>query len=335
MKLNIYDKVPARLLDCDVTEVHDVLGGPSIIHLKGAKPEALFFSSLLHGNETTSFLVLQKLLNTYKDKTLPRDLIVFVGNTIGASQGQRHLPDQPDFNRVWKGGNSAEAQIATEVINYASDYKLFANTDIHNNTGKNPFYACINVLEDQYIELASMFSEQIVYFTKPDEVQSNAFARFCPSVTIEAGLPGNPEGTVAVYEFIEDVLHLDCFKESFSHQYVDLYHTIGRIKVKKEATIDFEFSESSASDLSFIQDIDSNNFELLKKNTTLAFCNDPNMIYVIDNKGNEITGDILDFSGNTAKTGRMIIPSMFTKDIYVMKEDCLGYLMEKMIPVKN
>ena len=333
MKLNIINEVPERLYTCDVKDVHDVLGGPTIMHLKGEKSEALFLSSLLHGNETTSFLVLQKLLNEYKDKKFPRDVIIFVGNTIGAAQGQRHLPDQPDYNRVWKMGDTPEHNLATEVFVYAKQFNLFANIDMHNNTGKNPFYACINVLGDNFVELASMFGDHIVYFTEPSEVQSMAFAQLCPSVTIEAGLPGNPEGTIAVYEFIEDVLHLEQFQDKFSHEHVDVYHTIGRIKVKKEATIDFEYSSQSKSDLSFVNEIDSKNFELLKKNTTLGYCNNKDMIYVINNRGDDITKDILEVTSNKVKTGRMIIPSMFTKDVYVMKEDCLGYIMEKMIPI--
>lgn len=335
MKLNILDEIPKELYECDVKDVHEILDGPTIIHLKGKKSQAIFLSTLLHGNETTSFLVLQKLINEYKEKELPRDVIIFIGNTLGASQGLRHLPGQPDYNRIWKSGETPENNLATQVFVYAKQFDLFANIDLHNNTGKNPFYGCINLISDHYVELASMFSEQIVYFTEPSEVQSMAFAQLCPSVTIEAGLPGNPEGTIAVYEFVEDVLHLDSFQENFSHEHVEVYHTIGRIKVKKEASIDFEFSENSQSDLSFHPEIDSQNFELLKKNTTLGYCQNGEMIYAINNAGDDITRDILDVSGNKVKTNRMLIPSMFTKDIYVMKEDCLGYIMEKMIPVSN
>lgn len=335
MKLNIIHEVPKELYECDVKDVHGVLGGPTLIHLKGQKSKALFLSTLLHGNETTSFLVLQKLINNYKDKELPRDMIIFIGNTLGASEGLRHLPGQPDYNRIWKNGDTPENSLATEVFVYAKQFDLFANIDLHNNTGKNPFYGCINVISDNYVELASMFSEQVVYFTEPSEVQSMAFAELCPSVTIEAGLPGNPEGTIAVYEFVQDVLHLDNFTDSFDHGHVEVYHTIGRIKVSKEATVDFEYSEESKSDLSFVPEIDSKNFELLKKNTSLGYINNKEMIYVLNNAGDLITKDILDIEGPKVKTNRMLIPSMFTKDIYVMKEDCLGYIMEKMIPIAN
>lgn len=335
MKLNILNEIPEELYSCGPRDVHSVLGGPTIIHLKGKNTKAVFLSVLLHGNETTSFLVLQKLINEYKNKDFPRDIIIFIGNTVAAAEGQRHLPEQPDYNRVWKMGKTPEHTLATEVFIYAKQFDLFANIDMHNNTGKNPFYACINLISDNYVELASMFSEQIVYFTEPSEVQSMAFAELCPSVTIEAGLPGNPEGTIAVFEFVQDVLHLNEFQEKFDHSHVEVYHTIGRIRVKKEATVDFDYSESSKSDLSFIEEIDSKNFELLKKNTSLGYINNKDIIYVLNNAGDIITNDILDITSDKVKTNRMLIPSMFTKDVYVMKEDCLGYIMEKMIPIAN
>jgi len=51
--LNIYNKMPDGLLQRDAAHLHEVLPGPSLIHLVGKKPETLFISVLLHGNETT------------------------------------------------------------------------------------------------------------------------------------------------------------------------------------------------------------------------------------------------------------------------------------------
>lgn len=331
MKLNIIHSVPNDFYTCDVKDIHDVLNGPTIIHLKGKSDKALFISTLLHGNETTSFLVIQKLLNDYKNKELPRDLIIFVGNTIGASHGLRHLPDQPDYNRIWKQGDTPEHLLATEVFVYAKGHDLFASIDIHNNTGKNPFYACINLIHDNWVQLGSLFSNQIVYFTEPNEVQSMAFAELCPSVTIEAGLPGNPEGTLAVYDFVNEVMNLEKFEDRFNKKDADVFHTIGRIHVSKEASVDFENNEKSENDLSLIPNIDSMNFELLKRGTHLGYCKNARFIQAYNNKGDEISNDIFDFADGKIIANRIFIPSMFTKDIYVMKEDCLGYIMEKMI----
>ena len=50
---------------------------------------------------------------------LPRSLSLFVGNTAAAAEGLRHLLDQPDYNRVWPGCETAgtpEHDLMREVI---------------------------------------------------------------------------------------------------------------------------------------------------------------------------------------------------------------------------
>ncbi|MBT4791787.1 MAG: peptidase M14, partial [Halobacteriovoraceae bacterium] len=167
MKLNILQEIPEKLLNIDVHEVHEVLGGPTLFHLKGKKQEALFLSILLHANETTSFYVLQELVKKYKNHKLPRDLIIFVGNTFAAAEGMRHLPGQADYNRIWEEGDAAENLLAADVVQYAKEANVFASIDVHNNTGKNPHYGCINVIADNFLNLASFFGEHTVFFTEP------------------------------------------------------------------------------------------------------------------------------------------------------------------------
>jgi hypothetical protein len=334
MKLNILNEIPEGLYNCPLSEIHNILKGPTIIDLSKGKKDTLFISSLLHGNETTSFLALQKIFTEYKDKEYPRGLVIFIGNTLSASTGQRHLPDQPDYNRIWEEGSSPEHLMSREVLTYASDLNLFACLDIHNNSGKNPFYGCINIIDKRWIELASYFSNQIVYFTEPSEVLSNAFAKLCPSVTIEAGLPGEEEGIEAVYKYIDKVLHLESFNPEFDQFEADVYHTIGRIKINKDARLDFFDKMSAESDISFIDTIDEKNFELVKKNTHFGHAENLEMISAINNDNMDITDDIFCIIDGQLQSNRMFIPAMFTKDIYIMKEDCMGYIMEKMIPLK-
>lgn len=330
MKLNILHCVPERFYTIDVTEVHRLLGGPTLLHLEGEQDDPIFISTLLHGNETTSFLVLQKLLKEYKDKKLPRTLLIFFGNTLAASHGIRHLPDQPDYNRIWEQGETEEHLLATEVFCYAKQFKLFANIDIHNNTGKNPFYACINSIYDQNLHLASLFSKEVVYFTEPSSVQSLAFAQLCPSTTLEAGLPGKPEGVEYVYKFLKKVLSLSEFKANFDRSMVDIFHTIGRMKVDKSVEIDFKDDPRTDLDASFIHNFDELNFTEVPKSTVLGYVNNSESVRVINNKDEDVTREYLEIEGKQLVTQKKIIPSMFSKDIYVVKEDCLGYIMEKL-----
>ena len=85
--LQIYDQLPTGLLERDATRLHEVLSGPTLIHVAGQKPDTLFVSVLLHGNETTGWEAARQLLSKYSHKTLPRSLCLFIGNVAAAQQG--------------------------------------------------------------------------------------------------------------------------------------------------------------------------------------------------------------------------------------------------------
>jgi succinylglutamate desuccinylase len=333
LKLQILNDYPIELLDLDIKNIHNLFEGPTLIHLKGKSGlDPLFLSTLLHGNETTSFVVLQKLLKKYKDIDLPRDLIIFLGNTLAASEGMRHLPNQADYNRIWEEGDSPEHGIAREVVNYAKEHNLFASIDIHNNTGINPLYGCINSLDKSFVNLASHFGQHTVFFTEPHNVQSMAFSKFCTSITIEAGQPSEPIGIEEGFKFVDVILNLEKLIPNPLRDISEVFHTIGRIIVSKDSSIDFINTLSSTSDLSIVPTIDSKNFEIIKKGSHIGFAKDLSKIKVEDNKGRDITTDFFKIEEGKLLTNRVFIPSMFTKDVYVMKEDCLGYIMEIMIP---
>ncbi len=335
MKLNILHEIPKELLDIEPKQAHDLLGGPTIFHIKGKRDDALYLSTLLHANETTSFFMLQQLIKRYENKELPRDLIIFVGNTFAAAEGMRHLPGQMDYNRIWTQGNKAEHLLAQDVINYAKEQNIFASIDVHNNTGKNPHYACINMIEEPFLALASYFGENTVYFTYPDSVQSMAFSKFCTSVTIEAGLPGLPKGIEESLEFVDKVFNMDEIVSNPERDRNEVYHTLARIRVREEASVDFEDNPDSDADLSFVPNLDERNFELVHKGSRIGYAKDLKLIYVVDSKDNDITDQFFKLGDNgEIIVNRLFVPSMFTKDIYIMKEDCLGYVMELMTPFK-
>ncbi len=335
MKLNICEEFPAELLEINVKEVHDILGGPTLFHLKGRRKDPLFLSTLLHANETTSFLMLQKLIKKYEGKELPRDLIIFIGNTYAAAEGMRHLPGQADYNRIWEDGERAENKLALDVIDYAKSANLFASIDVHNNTGKNPHYGCVNSTKEEFLALASHFGDHTVYFTEPHNVQSMAFSKFCTSVTIEAGLPGKPEGTKKSLEFVDKIFNLDQLEKNPEREVNEVYHTLARMKVSDKARIDFEDDLESEADISFVSNLDSRNFEIIKKGSHIGFTKDISLLWVEDNHGNDITDHFFEVVDGDIRNKRVFIPSMFTKDVYVMKEDCLGYVMEIIVPTHN
>ena len=329
--LKEFESLPVGLLEKDATELNKFLGGPALIHLPGERNEPLFVSVLLHGNEITGWEALKAVLLKYQGRTLPRALSFFVGNVAAAEQGQRVLPAQSDFNRIWKGeGDTAESVMVRQVLERMQERGVFACIDIHNNTGRNPHYACVNLLEHDFFHLARLFSRTVVYFRNPDSVLSMAFSRLCPSVTVECGRPSEPHGIAHAMEFIDSCLHLSDLPSHAMHpQDIDLFHTVAVVKVDGSVTLGIA---QENVDLSFRGDLDQLNFCELKTGTPLADVahDDRHWLQAWDEQQQDHAERFFTVSNGQLVTKVPLMPSMLTLQTDIIRQDCLCYLMERL-----
>jgi len=324
--------IPDGLLDLPVNRLHELLDGPTLIHLNGRHERPLFVSVLLHGNEDTGWEAMRALLKKYGQKELPRAVSLFIGNVEAAAKGVRHIDGKPDYNRIWNGGESDEAKMAQSILAIMRERNVFASIDIHNNTGLNPHYACINVLQQPFLQLATLFSRTVVYFIRPDKVQSMAFSKICPAVTVECGKAGLTHNTEHAMNFVEGALHLDHFPEHAvpSTDY-ELYHTVATVKVPE--TVAFGFS-GDQGDLIFPDDLDHMNFRELPANTELARVGSGRArLEAWSESGEDLAGRYFDVNNGLLTTRLPVMPSMLTLNKEVIRQDCLCYLMERLPPI--
>jgi succinylglutamate desuccinylase len=333
--LNETDILPDGLLEVAADGLAELLGGPTLIHLPGRRPEPLFVSVLAHGNETTGFHAVQSLLQKYLDQELPRALSLFIGNVDAARQGQRYLDGQPDYNRVWPGTAHAECdetRMLQRVVDSMRARGAFASIDVHNNTGINPHYACINRIDNRFLHLASLFSRTVVYFIRPLGVQSMAMSQVCPAVTIECGKPSHEYGTAHARDYIDACLHLQALPDHpvASHD-VDLFHTVATVKIPEQVSFGFD---DEAVDLRLLSDIDHLNFRELPAGTPLGWLRDGTMLQldVRDENDQDVQDRYFAVTDSRLITVRPLMPSMFTLDRDIIRQDCLGYLMERLLP---
>ncbi|MCC5810911.1 MAG: succinylglutamate desuccinylase/aspartoacylase family protein [Ectothiorhodospiraceae bacterium] len=326
-----YDGVPSGFLQAKPTDLAAVLGGPSLIRLAGKRHPALFVSIMLHGNEPVGLEAVQAVLRRHSGHALPRELIVFVGNVHAAAAGVRRLDGQPDFNRIWPGTETVgtpEADMAARVTTEMREQGLFASLDIHNNTGLNPHYACINRLDAPYKSLASLFSRTVVYFTRPLGVQSLAFAPFCPAVTVECGRAGDGRGSEHAAEFLDALLHLQALPKRPAAEPLGLFHTVARVRVPE--TQAFAFGEH-AEGIAFFDDLDHMNFRELAAGTALArYHGDGIPLLVEDESGRDVADRYFRLDQGELVTACRFMPSMLTLDERVIRQDCLCYVMERL-----
>ena len=259
------DSLPDGLLRLDATQLASRLQGPSLIHLPGRQAAPLFVSVLMHGNETVGWDAIRHILGRYAGGSeLPRALSLFIGNIEAATQGVRRLQNQPDYNRVWPGSETAktpEHNMMQQVVESMSQRHPFASVDIHNNTGINPHYACVNRLDPRFLHLANLFGRTVVYFLRPKGVQSMALAELCPAVTLECGKVGQTHGIEHAQTYLDACLHLSEHPQHpVAEQDIDLFHTVAQVKVPEG--ISFSFSPGD-SDIVFMPDLDHLNFREL------------------------------------------------------------------------
>ena len=106
---------------------------------------------LMHGNEPSGFQAVVDLLR--RGDRFPFDLWVLIGNVRAAIQdglyAHRHLDDQEDFNRVWDVGPATTRMRrgAAAILEELRSADLEAAVDLHNNSGRNPYYAILTAAE--------------------------------------------------------------------------------------------------------------------------------------------------------------------------------------------
>ncbi len=332
MQIRQIDNYPEALLTCTAQDLHHIFPQPTLLHLQGKTPQPLFISVLLHGNETTGLIAIQRLLNKYAQQSLPRALSIFFGNTLAAELGLRRLDWQPDYNRIWPGTEYTqcpETQMAHQIVDIMHHKNVFASIDVHNNTGLNPHYACLNKLDNRYLQLANLFSRLVVYFLRPLGVQSAAFAEVCPAVTLECGQPGQQYGVNHAFAYLNDCLHLKELADHPVHsQDIDIFHTTALVKIKENHS--FSFSDQQ-TDLLFDKQLERLNFTEISADTCFGLVQDTDAIPLIatDEHGADVTEQFFKIDNRQLQTRRKTMPSMLTLDERVIQQDCLCYLMER------
>ncbi|MGD2136678.1 MAG: M14 family metallopeptidase [Gammaproteobacteria bacterium] len=329
------DYLPKGLLETPIEGLDALLGGPTLIHLPGRRPDPLFLTVLSHGNESTGMLAAQALLRTYRDRELPRALSLFIANVAAASRGKRFLDGQADYNRVWPGTDQAEGpevRMMRQVVERVKQRRPFASLDVHNNSGINPHYACINRVDNRFLHLAALYSRTVVYFIRPLGVQSMAMSHICPAVTLECGKPGQEYGVEHARDYMDACLHLqELPNHPVSSHDIDLFHTVAVVKVPE--ALDFDFEDESAA-LRLVGTLDHMNFRELPAGSTLGWFlpGRQRPLEVHDDNGRQVHDHYFAIENGALVTTRPLMPSMFTLDKTIIRQDCLGYLMERLLP---
>jgi len=322
--------MPSGVLDAAPSELHAVLPSCTLIHLPGQRAAPLFVSVLLHGNEITGLQTVQLLLRRYAERPFPRALSLFFGNLEAARTDVRRRDDQPDYNRIWPGteiGECPETGVARRVVQAMAERRVLACVDVHNNTGLNPHYACVDTLDNPTLQLGALFSRLCIYSTRPKGTCSAAFSAICPAVTLECGKPGTAFGAEHALDYLDACLHLNRIPDHpvASHD-LDLYASVAQVVVPPH--VDFGYGAPGAA-LDLIPDLERLNFTPVPAGFSWGRVKDDGLpVRVIDEQGRDVSAAYFRVVNGHLLSIRPVMPSMLTLDTEAVRLDCLGYLME-------
>lgn len=336
--LTILDHIPSAFLSISHREIKELFDTPTLIYLKGEKHPALFISILLHGNEYSGLQIMQEILKKYQTTDgykLPRGIWLFIGNVDAAQMGVRLRDGQTDFNRAWPGTpepDSDTAILIQEVMDRITQDELFASIDLHNNTGQNPPYGCISVVNEKNKYLSSFFNHIAMVFQSPKGVSTMAFDDICPAITLECSTPGNGPAVKRAFEFIDDLMHMDHFPEKpLPAHDLQLVKNSATIKINTDVTFCFEdeeYSDTLGYDLTLVKNFDHHNFTLLEKNEIFAYSKVAKPLLVISPDGQDITEEIIQNDNGKVSLKQALMPAMISMDKKIVLQDCLCYLLE-------
>ena len=325
--------LPEGFFDITTANIRSLFPNPTLIQLDGADHRPLFISILLHGNEFTGLQVMQQILAKYA-AGLPRSILLFIGNVTAAEANLRRLPEQVDYNRCWPGTlmeSCPTARMAQRVIEIAHGMPLFAAIDIHNNTGKNPHYACITDPNPGNQNLAAKFN-RIAMVYQHKGVCTMAFDGICPAATLECGLPGDADGIAQASRLIEDLLTLQALpQEEPSREQLHLVES--HLNLHIPAHVSYDFDLDADVDLTFAHDIESRNFTLIDPQQVFGYTRIERPIQILDAGHHDVTDEVLRIEQGKIYFNQTLMPAMITRDKLVVQQDCLCHLLQDYLPL--
>lgn len=331
-QLRIHDGLPAGLTGCDALALAEHLGGPSLIHIPGRREPPLLVSVLLHGNETSGWEGVRRLLTELTRTNIlpPRSLLLFIGNVEAAAAGVRTLAHQQDYNRIWRGAQGPEGELASEVLAALDGRTLFAAVDLHNNTGQNPHYAVVTNLQPVNLGLAYLFDDKAVYVREPATVMTRSFAERCPAIALELGPIGDPRCDDRAFDFVKRCLSLQRIPPPDLTR-LQMFRTEARVHIADAMPFSFA-GEDESFPLVLTGGLEAVNFHELTAGTEFAVTRYAltEAFRVLDVQHRDVTARYFTTAGGSVLLREPVIPAMYTTDPLVIRQDCLCYFMERM-----
>jgi hypothetical protein len=331
-----YDELKALLEGSDEDVLVALGGKPALIRIPGTErhPRARLVACLLHGNEDSGFRAVTELLR--EAPHYPYDLWVLIGNVRAATTegwfANRYLDDQEDFNRVWglEPPTTRMRRCAAAVLEELAEADLEAAIDLHNNTGKNPYYAITPRQEPAWLHLGAVCADIVLHWGFRAHTLMQALSEQCPAIAVECGLPGLPESAA----FAADALwrYLEADDLDGVRRPREAYVMRHRVEVRPEVPFAVGGTLSEDLELVLTPEMDGHNFGMLLAGTEIGRVHAGSAVPLLamDMRGRDTTDEFFQVTprGSVVVT-QDVTPVMMATTVVQIRRDCFFYIARR------
>ena len=302
-----------QLLKVEARELHRYLTGSTVFDLRKAGKRPFFVSTLLHGNETSGWDAVRRFISNYPDASF----VLLIGNVHAAAQNMRHLPDEVDFNRIWR-----QDPWHSYLNDLLETYTPWCGIDIHNNSGPNPHYSVVTDIRTPTLALATLFSNKVIFTDHTLDILAHGISAHCPALTIETGTVDDPISEQRTYDFLERLNTIDRVPDTLQCE-PETYATVGIVKVEHE-------NGGLDNYPVFEQSLEQKSFKTLPAGSPFITCLPPGwQVNVLDPAHDrDLTADFFEFRDSRAILKRDVVMSMFTHTPLLAIQDCVCYFLK-------
>ncbi len=309
------------------------LGGPTLIRIPGRdSSRCRAVSTLLHGNEQSGTVAVHQLLRLAEQPAV--DMLYFIGSVDAAVEppgfAHRMLPGRRDLNRCFfPPFDGREGRIAEELLYQLRNANCEALVDVHNNSGKNPAYGIVTILDPEHIGLVSLFALRCIFSDLRLGSLTEATEGNFTSVTIECGRAGDPDADGVAFAGLQRYASCESLAAETKGP-VAIYECPTRVCLTDGIMVQFSETPSHAHDLTLDPDLEQHNFEVLPAGTRLGWVADgaPWPFEVRASDGHDRSRDYFEIVDRELRVKQDVVPTMMTADAFLAAADCLCYLVQ-------
>ena len=328
----IFERPGPSLLGGTPRDLLRNLGGPALLRVPGRdRSRARGLSTLLHGNEPSGIRALHGWLS---NGAVPEvDLVIFLGAVEAALAGDgfahRMLPGCRDLNRCFQPPfEGEEGAVAAEALQLLREAGCDALVDLHNNTGHNPAYGVVTVLDAARLNLTALWARRVVHSGLRLATLVEATAGDFPGVALECGRAGDPAADRVARDGLERYAGLaEIERRRVLEPGLEVLEQPIRVCVRPGVRLAFGERAAECADLTLRGDIDRHNFEWLAPGVPVGFVapGAPWPLSAFGDDGEDVSRELFTLRNGLLEIRRAGVPIMMTTDLAVAKSDCLFY----------